>query len=411
MNLVRLLPRALLLCVAFGQLHSAEAEITDLTLSEARALALKASPLVSTIDGEFALRVAEAAELAQLENPELEATVSVPVDWDEGRGDNEIELKLAQPVRLSDFGDRRAVADLLESAAAAEQRLALFKLLKEIDLAYIGLWMAQRHSTTLDSAGVAARARAKVIADGASRGVYSDGDKQLFLAEAARMEAELLGARGDVRAASAKLGGLLGIPLSAATLRSPDWSASVALEEVRAKARSSKIGESFRAKLRAELAAEQLKLARREAFPTLTPQLLASHADDGTSFVGVGVSLPLPVFNRNQPLIQQREAELRIGRAQEAYRGSEGFDGEIAAMVQALNLAIDEASLFDAKVIPAFSGSLKIQERQFAAGSGSILQIWQTQRELFESQQRSLELWTKAYSLRVELESLIGEEL
>ncbi len=411
MNRARLLSRLLVLCLPFGTIASALAESRELRLAEARALALKTSPLVSTIDGEFAVRLAEAAELNQRENPEIEASLGVPVAWDERRGDNEYEIKLSQPVRLSDFGERYAVGDLMRSAASAEQRSALFKLLKEVDLAYVTLWMAQQHAVALGGAGRAARARAKVIADGASRGVYSDGDKQLFLAEAARLEAELLGADGDVRSATAKLVALLGAPLVGVQLQSPKKMDRLVLEEVKAAERKSQLSEAFRSKLHTELAAEQLRLARRDAFPTLTPQLMASRSDDGTSFIGVGLSLPLPVFHRNEAQITHREAELRAVRAKEAHLAGEGFAAEIAAMVEAVNLASDEASLFDAKVIPAFSDSLRIQERQFAAGSGSILQIWQTQRELFESQRRSLELWTKAHSLRIELETLIGEEL
>ncbi len=204
MNRARLLKRTLVLCLIVTPVHSAFAEVTTLTLVEARALALKASPLVSTIDGEFATKLAEASEVVQRENPELEATVAVPVAWDEDRGDSEFELKLAQPVRLSDFGERRAVSDLLQRSAAVEQRIALFKLLKEVELAYVGLWMVQQHAATLEGARKAAGTRARGIAEGASRGVYSEGDKQLFLAEAARLEAELLGVEGDGRAAKAK---------------------------------------------------------------------------------------------------------------------------------------------------------------------------------------------------------------
>ncbi len=382
-----------------------------ITLPEVRALALEKSPLVQTLDSEYAGRLAEAVELALLANPELDASISFPVDWKETRGDNELELVVGQPLRISNFGTRSTVADLMKNAASAEQKAAVFKLLKEVDLAYVRLWTLEQQERFLETAHGSAVTRSKGISEGAARGVYSEGDQTLFLGDAARIEAEILGVRGDIKASRAKLTSLTGVSLSARGLAKPEMTSRLQVDEVRAKERSNVIGATQRAALLTELAASQSRLAKRDAFPEFTPQFLASRSDDGTTFIGAGLSFPLPLFNRNQAQIAQRDAELRAAKARRDYIENGAFQDEIASMVDAVNLAIDEAALFDSKVIPAFRDSLRFQEKQFAAGSGSIVQIWQTQRELFDAHGRSLELWTKALGLRIELEILIGQEL
>lgn len=384
---------------------------SSISLADARALALEKSPLVTELDSEYATRLAEAVEVTLFPNPELGVGVNVPVDWKDSKGDNELELSVSQPLRLSYFGTRSAVSDLIKKAASADQKAAIFKLMKEIDLAYVRLWTLQEQRRFLETARKSSLNRSKGITEGVSKGIYSEGDQKLFAGDAARIEAEMLGVEGDIKAGEAKLTSLTGTSLSSRTLSKPEMTARLVADEVRAKEKANSIGASQRAALLTELATSQTRLAKRDSFPEFTPQLLISRNDEGTTFIGAGLTMPLPFSNRNQPQIMQREAALRAAAARRDYVENGAFQDEISSIVAAANLAMEEATLFESKVIPAFRESLHFQERQFSAGSGSIVQIWQTQRELFDAQGRGLELWTKAFSLRIELEILIGQEL
>lgn len=397
--------------VAWAAAAPVSAQTNSLTLADARALALEKSPLVASLDSDYASRLAEAVEVSLLPNPELGLGINVPVDWKESRGDNELEASLGQAFRLSHFGTRGAVSDLIKKSASAEQKAAIFKLMKEVDLAYVNLWALQEQERFLEATHESAHKRSKGISEGVSRGIYSEGDQKLFAGEAARIEAELLGVRGDRRAAEAKLTGTVGVSMSARALAKPELSFRLDVDEVRAKEKENSIGTTQRALLLTELAEGQRRLAKRDAFPEFTPQLLVSRDDEGKTFVGAGITIPLPFSDRNQPQIIQREAELRAATARREYVQNGDFKEEIASLVDAVNLAMDEAKLFETKVVPAFRDSLGFQEKQFAAGSGSIVQIWQTQREVFDAQARALELWTKAFGLRIELEILTGQEL
>ena len=220
-----------------------------------------------------------------------------------------------------------------------------------------------------------------------------------------------MGVEGDIKAGEANLTRLVGRSMLSRSLVKPDMAAHFTVDAVRAKEKNSAIGASQRADLLVELANAQKRLARRDSFPEFTPQLMASRNDEGTTFLGAGITIPLPFSDRNQSQIIQRDGELRAAEARRNYVKEGAFSDEISALVDAVNLALSEAELFESKVVPAFQDSLRFQERQFREGSGSIFQIWQTQRELFESQAKALELWTKAFSLRIELEILVGQEL
>ena len=392
-------------------ISNAGAEPSSISLAEVRALALERSPLVQATDSEYATRLAEAVQLTTLPNPELGVGVSVPVNWKESRGDNELEASIGQPLRLSHFGTRRAVSDLIEKMASAERQTELFKLLKEIDLGYLRLWVLQQQKRFLATAQSSAASRSREISQGLTRGIFSEGDQKIFFAEEARFQAGLLGVEGDIKAGEANLTRLVGRSMLSRSLVKPDMAAHFTVDAVRAKEKNSAIGASQRADLLVELANAQKRLARKDSFPEFTPQLMASRNDEGTTFLGAGITIPLPFSDRNQSQIIQRDGELRAAEARRNYVKEGAFSDEISALVDAVNLALSEAELFESKVVPAFQDSLRFQERQFREGSGSIFQIWQTQRELFESQAKALELWTKAFSLRIELEILVGQEL
>ena len=127
----------------------------------------------------------------------------------------------------------------------------------------------------------------------------------------------MLGVRGDIRAGEAKLTSLTGVAVGARSLTKPDMTSRLVADDVRAKERANIIGASQRAALLTELASSQSRLAKKDAVPEFTPQRLMSRSDGGTTFVGAGLSFPLPIFNQNQSQIAQREAELRAAKVKQ----------------------------------------------------------------------------------------------
>ncbi len=152
-------------------------------------------------------------------------------------------------------------------------------------------------------------------------------------------------------------------------------------------------------------------LAKAEAIPNLTGRIgLRRDNESGDEALVVGISLPLPLFDRGQVQIQsarageasarsrQRAAELRLeGLLSEAY-----FD---------LANAYDEAVAIRDRALPAAEDAYQGTQLAFKEGKLPFLDVLDAQRTLFELQESYLQA-LQAYHLgTANIESLIGRSL
>ena len=129
------------------------------------------------------------------------------------------------------------------------------------------------------------------------------------------------------------------------------------------------------------------------------------------SFIAVGVQLDLPFFNRNEPEILRRQGEANAARAQSSYARSDAFREEIALFLQSLEALQKQAETFENDVVPTLLRALRSYDEQFTAGTGTILSVWQAQRELSNAKLEALQLWTRFFSSRSDLSILTGQQL
>jgi cobalt-zinc-cadmium efflux system outer membrane protein len=159
------------------------------------------------------------------------------------------------------------------------------------------------------------------------------------------------------------------------------------------------------------LASEQSALADLDAVPSLIPRFVYQHTNDGGDFVGAGVSIPLPLWNRNQAESTRAEAEHRAITARKAFLR----DGGLASTVTSLRLAASssqrQVEIYRTKVVPSFELAFKAEERLYKEGKGSLLDLWQTFRAMNEARLSELTLQTEAIRHRAALSVLVGEEI
>lgn len=382
-----------------------------LSLEQVKALALEKSPLVKQIDADFSKRVADSIEVTLLPNPEFSSEVRVPVAHSGARGDNEVDVSLAQPFRLSHFGLRREVSRLIEIAATSEQKAAILELTQSATLSYIKLWALQQKHSFLEEAKRRAERKAKAMKEAAVKGLLGAGDEKFFMAEERKIAAQLIGVDADIAVSVAELIRLTGCDIKNAKTLKPAIDTLQSVDDLLRKAHESTISIIGRANLLVHVADKQYQLADKDTFPALTPRLAYEHTDDEIDRIGVGISIPLPFSDRNQSERKSRLAELNAARAKATYANSKTFREEISSLRRSVDASLKQAVIYENEVVPAFRDALKAHEHQFEAGQGTILQVWQTQRELNNSQEQSLELWVKAFAARAQLSILIGEEL
>ena len=380
-----------------------------LTLSDVRAHALSKSPHAYEIDAGLARGLSEAVRLRTLRNPELSASAAFPVAYEDERGENEVEVAVGQELRPSQFGLAQRVAELLGKGAESEAHAKASALLLEVSAQYYELWALGEEERHLEHKLREAREIGRAVERGAREGRGAPGEAKLFVAEAETLSADLLGIEAAREEASAALTARSGVALAGRRLEEPPRAPLPTFDALRSALQSNPKSVLSRQRAALELARERTALARRDAFPSLTPRVLYRHNDAGTDFVGFGISVPLPLFDRNGAERTKAQGELRAAAASAEFYESDTFNAQLKSALESARLKAAQAAAYRERVLPAQKDALRVANEQFRAGQGSVLQVWQLRRDYHEALDRSLALRIEAYRAALGMALLTGE--
>ena len=411
MKLFYLLLLAASLSINHQALADEEQRTAALTVDEVLAEALAASPLVKQIDSTLAGKIGDSIAIRILPNPALDIDVRLPGSYQGSRPETEVEVALEQPFRLTHFGLRNAVAELISKAGHSDQKIALLELTQKVRLLYARAWALDAQISVVEAARKRASSVATLIADSSNRGLLPTSDAKLFEAVSKKLAAETLGLESELSRARAELTRVVGIDLAERKFGKPDLLSVVDAKDLLARAESGEIPAQQRAKLMAQLASEQSRLAQRDSFPMLAPRLLYQHTAEGEEQYGVGISIELPIFDRNQAERVRRSAEANVATTEQRYFQGAAFKSQLSLLVQSLNAAIGQVKIYENQVVPALQEALGGADQQLRAGQGSVVQVFQTQRELNDAASKVVELWVRALTDKAELSVLTGTDL
>lgn len=383
----------------------------EVSESEFRAIALEHSPLVTEIDSQYAREVAQAYDTEVFKNPEVQFEQAYTRMKLDGASDPQTNASIGLPLRLSSFGAKSRVAALLRRTGDTQRRAALLELTQKLYLQYSNLYVLQRSDSLLGEAEQRAAKQITLIHQGVQKGLLSQGDHRLFEGERYRMEAQRAGLQATLASLQAELGMVLGTPCIIKARGLPSVTGLPKNELVIEKAKESDLSEAARAQLLTTLRGEQLRLAELDAVPELVPRVIYQHTNDGGDFVGAGIAFPLPIFNRNRGSIERSSAELAAGQRMSAFLSKGGLESQVRALYLAAQSSATQARIFEEKVVPAFAEALRSQEKLYAEGKGSVLQVWQTLRVYNDTQREALQVWLGAVNARAQLSLLVGEEI
>lgn len=383
----------------------------SLILEEFKALALKKSPLVSEIDADYAEQAARAFETETLANPEVSVEQVYTRMKLGGADDSQTNASIALPLRLSNFGSRSRVAALMRRAGDAQKRAKLLELSSRITLQFYSLLALQRAEATISRSESIAARQIKVIHEGVNKGLLSEGDHRLFEGERYRLQAQRSGLLSAIRALQVELSNSSGAVCFLHAKGLPINPALPNRSELMLKARSSDIGEAARAELLVSLSAERDKLAQLDAIPEFAPRIVYQHTNDGGDFLGAGITIPLPLFNRNQGATTRAQAELETARRKLDLLENGALEGRITMLYEALISAIEQSEIYSKRVVPAFREALNSQERLYSQGKGSVIQVWQALRTLNDAEREAIAVWVASETSRIQVSLLVGEEI
>jgi cobalt-zinc-cadmium efflux system outer membrane protein len=156
----------------------------------------------------------------------------------------------------------------------------------------------------------------------------------------------------------------------------------------------------------------ELDLQRRNAVPDVTVNGAvsrlreASQTATGTAFV-LGLSVPLPVFDRNQGNILRAGAEVNRAEA-DAERGRLYLDASLADSERRLDQSWRAADSLRRVVLPAAGEAAASAREGYAAGKFSLLEVLDAQRVLSDAREQLNAALLEVQQVRADIARLHG---
>jgi len=392
----------ILLCAVFiSTLPAAALEIKELTLEQAITVALEKNPDLQALrlEEESAKGQDEKARLPLINNPEIEGNVSKkdrPSEEGGGQFTN-YGFKLSQEFEIAgQRGARMAVAEKELARVRSEIKDKERVLISDVKDAFA-------RSLALKKKSILAREIVRLNDEllGYTKIKYEAGevsglDVNLSEVELSKAKKELLLAERAYREELLALQGLLG--------RSPDMSLAVVgdlpseapalpdREAVKTLALSRR-PDSEAAAFTMEKTQAALALVKKEAVPNITLSGFYDR-DEDRDVVGLGISIPLPFFDRKQA--EKKEAFAKVEGAKIKAAGlQQAIEIEVDQAYGNLMSAIEELSLFRDEILIKAAENLKLLNLAFREGKIGFFEVRLAQRDTIEAQLAYIEAQTR----------------
>lgn len=389
---------------AFGGAAAAPQQPEPIDLPGAIRLALD-GPRLRAAGHEAAASAAEAAQAGRYPNPTLEY-----LREGEQTGTRTTTVQISQPIEL---GGKRRARVALAGSTAAQARDELAALRQEVRAEAIAAWYGVRTAQERQALAQALSALAGKSIDVAARqvaaGKVSPIDETRARLAAAEARTELNAASADLAVARTRLGALVGRPGEALVLAPGDDAPLPALKPLPALLAGAAQSLPVR-RARGQLAAQeaQAQVERAARLPDLTLTVGSQKTDDvGRRQAVVGVSLPLPLFNRNEGKLLA--ALRRSDKARDELAAAEtDAAAELGAAYTRYEQARLDADLLRAEVIPSARAAYELTLTGFEHGKFAFLDVLDAQRTWARVQSRQWAATQEAWRAWADIARLAG---
>lgn len=389
------------------QERAAEAGADPLTLDQAIERALSASPVLRAIAHGAAIAQGARLQAATAPNPELAV---LREGMRQGGGTQTVQL--SQALELGGKRDARiALADRDSALAQDDIDVARAELRADVMAAYLEALTAQERlglaQASLQLAGKAAGAAGRRVA----AGKISPLEQTRSSVAEAGARLELMQATAEAWSAQRRLAALWGEsgplqrPLAMPEL---DPGAVPDLEQLQARLDASP--QMRRARLRIGREQAQVRLERTARLPDLTVTV-GSRKDSelNRSQTVVGLSIPLPLFDRNQGRLLS--ALRRVERAEaEAEAEHVRLGQALADAWQRARLAQQQLASMRGDILPAAQGAVEAAVTGFELGKFGFLDVLDAQRTLFQNRALYFKALSDRYRALADLQRLVAAD-
>lgn len=390
-----------------------------LTIDGLVAEVVQKNPELDFYRAEIAAAKAGRRAAREWKNPELTASLGSKRVWDRGG-----------PA----LGDGAAWSVSVSQVIEWPGRIALRKAIanQQVELAQIGLGQFEAviaaRARTLGFAALAASEKASATREVAERfksllavlvqrdpaGVTPLLDQRIIEANAIALHRRVTQAEQELQAAILELNQLRGSPASAplkvvGNLGPPN--SPPPLDVLLTVAFTNNFDLRIR---RAELAQQgfRVDLARHERKPavTIAPFYSEERANDEQRIFGVELSLPLPIWNRNEGAIETAQA--RLEQAEASWRAAQRVvEREVAQHALALHTRLEEMARWRSDAQTEFREAAALADRHYRLGAVPVTTYVEMQMKYLDALEALLATRLEAHEHFQQLELLVGCKL
>ena len=156
----------------------------------------------------------------------------------------------------------------------------------------------------------------------------------------------------------------------------------------------------------------KVELARKDAYPSFTvgPYFSQERARDRENQFGIGISMPLPLWNRNEGNIEtamarQRQAETSI------YVTQRTIERQVVEKALEYRVKLDEMAKWRPESVAEFRKAAALADRHYRLGAVPITTYVELQKQYLEAVDALLETRREALDAARELELLTGLDI
>lgn len=346
-----------------------------------------------------------------------------------GEAEYDFSAGLAQPFELGGKrGKRRAVAELELQQVRAEIAAIERSIAVEIRRDYTKAIAAARQLDVVERLLAADLELVRVTEARLVEGDVAPLDLNLVKVESDRLKIQRIEARNELETALLRIRTLIGAdvtePLRLAPQSERPPRLDLGLSELTEKALNDRF-DLQAARIGERIGTARLSLARAESAPDITPSVrysrskvftdlpasagggIANNLDNELTF---GISIDIPVFNRNQGGIASA-----AGEQIQAFRTREFLEAtirrDVAVAYGKYRAAAEKLVLYTTQILPRAEANLQTVRAAYNAGEFSVFEVVNEQRRLNENVTNHNRALEEYYTTLTALEAAVGGTL
>ena len=392
-------------------------EGADISIDALVAEALKSNPELAFYQAEISAAKGERRVAGAWPNPEFSADVGRKRAYEAAGGlageGTAWSVSVAQPLEFPGrIALRKAIANRQVEMAqlGLEQfRVALASRVRE--LAY-RLYTVQAQTQAAQEAAERGQELVQVLVQRDPAGINPLLESRLIEASVITLNSRATEAMTQATALAGELNQLRGQPLDAPLQIAPptlEFSSLPPADALVALALTNNF--DIRAQ-QLELAQQGLRvdLTRKDRWEpiTVSPFYSQERAGDRENIIGIGVSIPVPLWNRNTGNI--KAAEARQQQAEVAvYLAQRRVERELRELIAAYNARLEQMSRWRPEIVESLRESAELADRHYRLGAVPVATYVELQEKYLEAVEAILTTRAEALQQRQEIQLLTGE--